>query len=396
MFKKLISVILIALMIISITACGKKASETGVETVETAAQKGDATTPTVEELNRTPAGEITIGNTTEISGDFVPYWQNNASDFDIYKLTSNAYSTVDMTVESEYVVDNTVVKDYKITENQDGSKTYTWTINEGLVWNDGTPITAADYAASVMLWSSPVIAEMGAENIYGYYFKGFKEFSEGKTKEFPGVNLISEDTFAITIAAENLPFFYELALSSVAPTKLSFWTDETVTIKDDGKGCYFSDNFTKAAYEKKLNAARGAVPRVTCGPYTLTSFDTATKTAVLDINSLYKGNYEGKKPSIKTVIIKKVTEETSLDELSTGSVDLLVKMTTGHQINTGLDLVETGKFAYTAYDRSGYGKLQFACDFGPTQFIEVRQAIAFVTFVLPHMYSWPSFETPKL
>ena len=188
--------------------------------------------------------------------------------------------------------------------------------------------------------------------------------------------MIDERTFSVTIDAENLPFYYELALASVGPTKLSFWTDDTMDIKDDGNGCYFTKDFTKEAYENRINAARREIPRPSSGPYILKSYDEASKTAVLEINPKFKGNWEGQKASIQTLIYKKVTSETAMDELATGSVDLLTGFGEGSVIQAGLDLVDAGGFSYSAYPRAGYGKLHFACDIGPTQFVEVRQAIA--------------------
>ncbi|AUS98443.1 hypothetical protein CDQ84_09850 [Clostridium thermosuccinogenes] len=382
MKKRLLSFLLAALMLVSLVACNKSNDsgvvEQGQETTgKQSADTADKTTEKQGEKSSEPHGELIIGNTTELSGDWIPYFQNNAAEYDIYQLISG-YSTVDMTRDIQYVVNETVVEKYDVKENEDGSKTYTWTIKDGLAYADGTPITAKDYVTSVLLWSSPVIGEMGAQNSYGLYFKGFTEFSRGEKKEFTGVNLIDEKTFSVTIDAENLPYFYELALAEVSPTKLSFWTDDTVDIKDDGNGCYFTDNFTKEAYEQKINAARRAIPRPSSGPYFLKSYDEASKTAVLEVNPNFKGNWEGQKPSIQTIIYKKVTAETAIDELSTGSVDLLTGMGSGDEIQAGLDLVESGGFAYSAYPRAGYGKLQFVCDFGPTQFVEVRQAIAYL------------------
>ena len=46
-----------------------------------------------------------------------------------------------------------------------------------------------------------------------------------------------------------------------------------------------------------------------------------------------------------------------MDELATGSVDLLLGMASGSEINAGLDLVESGGFNFTKYPRAGYGKL---------------------------------------
>lgn len=381
MVKKLLSVLLIATMMVSIVACGKK-DDSGISTTTPTTvpgEDGGATepeaTPTETLVNRDPSGQIIIGSTTELSGDWIPYFQNGAADYDVYQLT-NTYGTVDMTSDGVYVINNTVVKDYTTTENEDKSKTYTWTINENLVYNDGTPITAADYVATALLWSSKQLTDMGAKANYGQYFAGYSEFVKGETKEFAGVKLLGDYQFSVTLNSEYLPYFYELAMANVIPTKLSFWTDETVTVADDGNGAYFSDNFTKEAYEQKINDARAAVPRITAGPYSLTSYDEASKTAVLDVNPNYLGNFEGQDANIQTIIYKKVNSETALDELSTGSVDLLTGMASGDEINAGLDLVETGGFSFTEYDRAGYGKLQLVCDFGPTQFVEVRQALA--------------------
>lgn len=67
---------------------------------------------------------------------------------------------------------------------------------------------------------------------------------------------------------------------------------------------------------------------------------------------------------------------TMLDNLKTGGVDILIQLADGSEISPALDLVEQGGFAYSKYDRAGYGLLEFHCDFGPTQFVEARQAVA--------------------
>jgi len=354
MVKKLVSVLLIACMVTTaFAACGKKAG-------------------------KDPSGQLIIGSTTEIGGDFVPFFQNGAADYDIYRMIEGN-ETVELTNAGEFVVNKTAVKEYKTEVNADGSKTYIYTINKGLVFNDGSEIKAVDYVTTAMLWSSKVVGDMGADNsLVGKYFKGWADFAQGKSKVFTGVRLLDDYTFSVTIDAQYIPYFYELGLTQLGPTKLNFWLDDQVTIKDDGEGCYFSDNFTKEAYEAKINAARGAIPRVSSGPYNLKEFDESTKTAILEANPNYKGNHDGQKAQIKTLIYKKVVTETQMDELRTGSVDLLNGLSSGNEINAGLDLVDAGGFSYTAYDRAGYGKLQLIADFGPTQFIEVRHAIAYL------------------
>ncbi len=322
-----------------------------------------------------PTGEVKIGNTTELSGDWVPYWQNNAADLDIYNMISG-YGTVELTFDGEYVINKTVVEKHEVTKNDDGSKTHTWTIKDGLTYADGTPITAYDYVSTIMLWSSPAVGENGGDNDYGYDFKGWGDFSKGKVKEFTGVRLIDNKTFSVTIAAKSLPYYFELALVSTSPTDISFWTDDTVKIKDDGKGAYFSDNFTLENFSARFDAARREIPRPSTGPYILESYDEASKTAVLKVNKNFIGNFEGQKPLIETVIYKKVNQQTAIEELSTGSVDIISGIADGDEIKAGLDLVDKGGFVAASYPRAGYGKLMFQADFGPTQFVEVRKAIA--------------------
>ena len=378
MMKKSIIFLLVLAMVLSAFLAGCQPKEEQVDTpqdevTETPTEGGgdEVAGPPSE-----PMGQIIIGNTTELSGDWVPYWTNIAADYDVYNFITG-YGTVDMTFEGEYLINETVVKDYTVEEHEDGSKTYTFTINDGLVYSDGSPITAKDYVTSVLLWSSPQVQANGATATYGYDLLGYDAFNKGESKVFTGVRLLDEMTFSLTINPERLPYFYELTMVSVEPTKLSYWTDETVDILDDGEGCYFTDNFTTENYKDRWDVARyGITEFPASGPYKIVSYDESAKTAVLEVNENYIGDSSGQKPKIKTIIYKKVTQETALDELATGGVDLLFGMASGDEINQGLDLVDQGGFSYTAYPRSGYGKIAFQCDHGPTQFVEVRQAIA--------------------
>lgn len=372
MFKKLLAVLLAAVMVFSLAACK---TDDGKDKTPS---PSPSDVPTEEPDNKPtePTGQLTIGNTTELTGDWVPYWQNNAADYDIHNFV-NGYGTVDMTKDGQYLVNETVVDNHEIVANEDGSKTYIWTIKQDLTYKDGTPITAKDYVANVLFWSSSQIKALGARNTYGYSFVGYDEFSTGEAKEFTGVRLLDDYKFSVTVKAEELPYYFELPKFSVGPFNLAYWTDENVEIKDDGNGAYFSDNFTAENYKDKIEAARfGTSGYPSSGPYYIESYDASTKVAVLKVNDKYKGNYEGQKPLIETLIYKSVTSQTALDELETGQVDLLAGMGGGDEINAGHDLVGKGGFSYSSYPRSGYGKLNIVCDFGPTQFIEVRHALA--------------------
>lgn len=377
MMKKSIALLLVLVMVLSVLAGCAKKDEAPVVSTPDPAPTVDTPAPDVADAKPTsPQGQITIGSITELTGDWVPFWTNNAADYDIYNFITG-YGTVDMTFGGEFLINDTVVKKYEALDNENGSKTYTFTINDGLTYGDGSPIKAYDYAAYAMFWASNQAQNTGVQPDVGLYFEGYDKFNKGESKIFSGVRLIDDMTFSITIAAEKLPYFFELPNIDVSPLKLAFWTDETVTIKDDGEGCYFSDNFTTEAFEERFKIARYSVADFPItGAYNIKSYDESSKVAVLEINDKYIGDYTGQKPLIQTVIYKKVTSETALDELSTGGVDLLSQMASGDEINGGIDLVDKGGFDFVSYPRAGYGKLTFSCDFGPTKDVEVRQAIA--------------------
>lgn len=388
MKKKGLTLLLALAMTVSLLAgCGKdKNNNTNVTTNNEAtnneatnndADADEGTTSEVENVE--PTGQVVIAQVSEFNGSFINGWGNNGSDYIVKVLLGtypNFYGTAELTKSGEYEYNKTVLaKDPEITKNDDGSVTFKYTLNQDLVYCDGSPITADDYIANCLLYAGPVITENEGENSSFTNLVGATDYSTGKTKEFKGVHRIDDYTFSIDIDAAYMPTYYEAGNSAVTPIPYKVYCPG-VTIKDDGNGCYFSDNFSAELIKKPMETERFK-PTVTCGPYKFVSFDKSSNEAVLEANDKFKGNYEGKKPSIKKVIIKYVEDATMMDELSSGNVDMLVGISGGDTINAGLDLVDEGKVDYATYLRNGYGQIAFHTDFGPTQFKSVRQAIAY-------------------
>ena len=88
-------------------------------------------------------GTIIYGTSTEIGGDFAPgaWWTNNATDKMIRDMT-NDYAVTTTDQGGQYIINPTICANLDSVVNDDGSKTYTVTINEGLVYNNGEAITA--------------------------------------------------------------------------------------------------------------------------------------------------------------------------------------------------------------------------------------------------------------
>ena len=344
---------------------------------------------------------IILGNSTELSGQFrIPSFGKSspgASDNDIGFLTTGL-ETVSTTKEGGYVWNDTVVESHDEVINEDGTLTYTIKIKDDLKFSDGSAVTAKDYLASTMASLSPVYTEAAARESNGQTIVGWKgayqlytgpDSAEG-TKEFAGLHLIDDYTFSVTIVADYANYFYKITYGAFDAQPAAAFLGEGVEIKDDGNGCYLSDEFYAKNEEGKYVQAEAIRKLCTdiseenyaaypwSGPYVVKSFDNTDSTATLVKNEYFKGNYEGATPKIGTIIYKRVVSATQIEDFKAGGLDVIAGITGGADTDNALKLADEsdGKYVYTHYSRAGYGKLGFRADFGPAQFVAVRQAIA--------------------
>ena len=388
--KKFLALLLALAMIASLAACGSKtdapATTAATEAPATEAPETTTAAPTVP--NR-----AILGSSTELGGDF--RWPGfggssaGASDQDINRLTAG-YSTMETNQGGAYVWNETVVKSHSETENEDGTYTVTIELNEGLTFSDGSPVTAANYVAGIVAFSSPVSVGAGHSGKSGQSFVGYDDFfaytgEEGTgSKVFTGVRMMDDYNFSLTVSSDFYPYYFAYTYAAVSPDPLGLVLGEGVEVKDDGEGCYLSDNFYEKNGDEYVKAAEIAANRYDVtkypfsGPYVISNWDASTKECTMTINPEFKGNFEGQKPSVETIVYVKIIEETQLDQLKTGGVDVLSGITGGDSTKAALEVVDGENFAEVHYQRAGYGKIEFECDFGPTMFPEVRQAIAYL------------------
>ena len=341
---------------------------------------------------------IILGSSTDLSGKFrysvFGATSPGSSDLDIENLT-NGLETVSVTKEGGYEINDTVVKEFDETDNEDGSKTYTITIYDDLQFSDGSPITAKNYLYKALVFSTPVATEAAAKDHKALMrFAGYDAFAaydgtndgvDGASKVMSGVRLIDDYTFSLTVSADYLPYFYAIAYASVSPVYKDLWLGD-YDIADDGEGVYIEDGFYEKngdSYVMASHITESANNTDTTypysGPYVVESYDASDKSAVLTKNEYFKGNYEGATPSIEKVIYKKVISETQLEDFKAGGVDVLSAITGGSATDEAIALADSsnGAYVYTHYSRAGYGKLGFRADYGPVQYTAVRQAIAY-------------------
>ncbi len=339
---------------------------------------------------------VVLGSNTDLTGSFrnAGFGKSapGAADNALQKLCSG-YSTVTIDKNGNYVWAGTsILPEHTQTPNADGSLTYTMRIAPDLTFSGGEPITAKHYVIGVLAGSSKVVREAGGSDAAGLALVGYEEFnaydgeSAGK-KCFSGIRLIDDYTFSVTIKPEYANYYYALSYGAFTPEPLDLYLSEG-TVLDDGEGAYLDERFY-ARSEKNGIMSFSQGERIAqnmqkysaqdfpySGPYYVESYDSSTRTASLKRNPLYKGDERGK-ASIERISYVKMVAETQLDQLKKGRIDVLSSVTGGEETKAALAVVDNVHFKETHYDRAGYGKLAFRCDFGATAFAAVRRAVMY-------------------
>ena len=270
--------------------------------------------------------KLVVGSTTALSGNFFsPAFGSNTSDLDVQTLLHGYHLVKWNGDEGGYVLNDRVVTSLVKTEDSQGNRTYTLTLCEDLRYSDGTPITARDYAFSILLNASAQMAEIGGAADGGACLLGAADYKDG-AKALKGVRVLNDSHLAITVTM--------------------------------------------------LDAQTGYVthPSVVSGMYTLVSYDGAQ--AEFELNRNYKLAERDTVP-IKRIVFKTVSNDTMIDELKNGTVDLLTKVTSASAVEQGNKLPYA--YAKVSYPRTGLSMISFCCESSAVSSQAVRQAIAYCT-----------------
>ena len=131
--KKLLTLAVAALMTVSLAGCGSSKAE----------------------------NKLVVGQ-DKMNGEFIEGFGNNSYDKSIRDLI-HGYNPVivdnDGNIKWETKV--TLKGEPAVKNNKDGSKTFTVTLNDGLKWNDGKPVTANDY---VMTYSMQMVTQQDTKS----------------------------------------------------------------------------------------------------------------------------------------------------------------------------------------------------------------------------------------
>jgi peptide/nickel transport system substrate-binding protein len=182
-----------------------------------------------------------------------------------------------------------MAKDYSV--SKDG-KTYTFTINKGIKFSNGDPVTAQDFALIYIAIADPKYDGArtdAAENLVGY-----EEYHKGYAKTLKGVKVVDDNTIQFTektIKASAL--LQDFAYQPIDHKLYSFTKGNVAGLKK--------------LYSKAIGA----------GPYKLVENKPSQYITFEKNDSYWKGA-----PKIDKVIMKYVTSANQIQELSTGGVDI--------------------------------------------------------------------------
>lgn len=268
--KKVGSLLLAVLMVLSLAACGK----TPAEPTQTPSTQPSTETPTTEATEPAPTYAIdtlTVGTTAAI--ETAVFGEYN---FDMLASGVSELPLVYQDTKGEY---HPLLATYA-TED---AATWTYTIQDGMTWSDGAPVTAEDILFTLQYDQANGSANFEAQT-----------GEDGKVTDakYTGYSL-SDDKMSIS-----------LTLASPNVRELSNMTSFRI--------------MPKHIYEGKDTVSE-AEGRITCGPYVLESFNKEAGTITFAVNEYYP-----QKPNVEKIVYQLFgNEDTMYLALQQGDIDMV-------------------------------------------------------------------------
>ena len=212
--KKMIALLLALIMVFSLVACSSSSAPAADTSKDTTATD-TATTPadTAADTTGTGASEINVCLASE--PDTVDPALN--SSVDGATMLAHLFSGLAKWAQDEngnlQIVADAATELPEGVVNDDGTVTYTYTLRDGLVWSDGQPVTAADFAFA---WQRAASTDLAAD--YGYMFEVVDGYNDIWATDDDG-NYLNPDAKLNVVAVD------EKTLEVTTANYVAYWNE---------------------------------------------------------------------------------------------------------------------------------------------------------------------------
>lgn len=333
--KKFLAMGLALLMCVALLAgCGGGASSTGGST---APADGSEAASTAEGDAGTGSGDniLKLG-LSSIGGVFNPIMADEVYDMYVNELVFDLLVDNDDT--GEYY---STVADLEISEDH---RTYTFTVKDGVVFSDGTPMTSEDIEFTFLTMAHPDYD--GPRDDAVMYLEGYDEY-RGGADTFTGIEVIDEKTIAFTFKEDQ-----------VSPANIAHFNYGVLP-----KAYYQFENWED--FLAKNDEPMGS------GKFVFDSWALNEHVTLSKNESYWDADNAAK---IDGIIMMNVPEESLIGSLSTGAIDL--GMPSAAQEN--LDEMEAlDNITVNNFTGLGYTYMQFNTTLPKLEDVRVRQALLY-------------------
>ncbi len=198
-FSRLLALLLCALMVVSITACGKKdETDSEVSTTPGATPSGTVSTEVKPDVPvdrydatqtpRTGANETNplVISTLTLDGKFSPFFATSAYDTDVVGMTQIGLLGYDkdgtpVAGIDEFCLAYSFTQEIKNQGEENETSEYTFVLKNGITFSDGTPITVKDVLFNFYTFLDPLYD--GSSTLYTLDIQGLSEYRTQTTAD---------------------------------------------------------------------------------------------------------------------------------------------------------------------------------------------------------------------
>lgn len=263
------------------------------------------------------------------------------STYDAY--VSNTVFEGLITVDDKGIPKEALAEKYSVSD--DGLK-YSFKLKDGLKFSDGSPLTTEDVAFTYMLGSDATY-DGPLDFVNSTKIKGAKAYKEGTASTIEGIKIVDDKNIEFTLEDVNADAIYDFSTGILSKAYYG---------KDYKQG---NLDYIKGFHKTPLGAGQYKLVKTVAGQ---------------EVDLVANDNYHLGRPNIANIIYKVTSEETRMQMLQTGEIDM--DMVTVNQDNVQ-SLKDAGFIDLHIFPTNGYGYIGFNFKNPKFQDQKVRQALAY-------------------